>query len=62
MTFEEFFDLSVSVGVPPELIVHEGWAKFDKNGDDVLCVKDVPDTPGHLGSWIFNVVDNIANH
>jgi len=34
----------------------------DKNGDTILCVKDVPDTSGHLGPLVFNVVDNTANH
>jgi hypothetical protein len=39
-----------------------GWASYDKNGDTRLCVKDLPDSPGHLGTWVWNVVDNTSNH
>lgn len=64
MTYEAFRDLSITVGVPEELLGDEhraGWDAYDRNGDGSLCVKDLPDTPGHLGSWVFNVVDNTAN-
>jgi hypothetical protein len=33
---------------------------FDKNDDDLVCVKDLPDTPGSP-SFVRNVVDNTAN-
>lgn len=64
MSYEEFRDLSIAVGVPEELLGDEhraGWDVYDRNGDGSLCVKDLPDTAGHLGSWVFNVVDNTAN-
>ena len=66
MTIQEFRTESLSVGVPPEILGAEWEAGlrsgFDKNGDGSLCVQDVPDTKGHLGTWIFNVVDNTSNH
>ena len=66
MTRDEFIALSLSVGVPPELLGTPewvaGWVAYDRNHDDQLCVKDLPNTPGHLDSWIFNVVDNTSNH
>ena len=63
MTYTEFRNLSLSLGVPEELLgpEHEaGWNAFDKNNDGMLCVMDLPDTPGDLGGWIFNVIDNTA--
>lgn len=33
---------------------------IDKNGDQVLCIKQKPPTPGNLHGWIFNAVDNTA--
>jgi hypothetical protein len=33
---------------------------LDKNDDDLVCVKDLPDTPGSP-SYIRNVVDNTAS-
>ena len=41
-----------------------GWAAagdaIDKNDDNMICVKDLPDTPGTENGWIFNVIDNTA--
>ena len=34
--------------------------RLDKNDDDLVCVKDLPDTPGSP-SFVRNVVDNTAN-
>jgi hypothetical protein len=66
MTRDAFRALSLSVGVPADLLFtpewEAGWAGYDKNGDTRLCVKDLPDTPGHLGTWVWNVVDNTSNH
>lgn len=65
MTYQQFRDLSLSLGIPEELLGEEhaaGWAGYDRNDDGSLCVKDLPDTAGHLGSWVFNVVDNTSNH
>ena len=64
MTYPEFRQLSVDVGVPEEFLgaEHEAfWRKFDKNADGVLCVMDLPDTPGTAFGWVFNVIDNPAN-
>ena len=65
MTYPEFRQLSLDVGVPAELLGADhaaAWVATDRNGDGWLCIKDLKDTNGHLGSWIFNVVDNTANH
>ncbi len=65
MTFAEFRALSIGVGVPEEFLGAAWVAKmttFDKNGDGLVCIMDLPDTPGHLGAWVFNVVDNAAAH
>ena len=63
MTFAQFRALSVAVGVP-EVYLGEAWlakmTSFDKNGDGRVCVMDLPDTPGHYGAWVFNVIDNAA--
>ena len=32
---------------------------LDKDDDDLLCVKDLPDTPGSP-SYVRNIVDNTA--
>lgn len=66
MSIDAFRNVSLAVGVPPELL-GEDWeaglrARFDKNTDSMICVKDLPDTPGTLDGWIFNVVDNTSNH
>lgn len=63
MTFAEFRALSLDVGVPEEFLGEPWVAKmtfFDKNGDGRVCVMDLPDTPGHYGAWVFNVIDNAA--
>lgn len=49
-----------------ELINSDAWlaigAAFDKNSDGHLCIKQGPPTKGHLYGWVFNAVDNTANH
>ena len=63
MTYTQFRNLSLPVGVPAELLGPEhaaAWDDFDKNNDGRLCVKDLPDTPGTFFRWIFNVIDNTA--
>ena len=65
MSYPEFRQLSLDVGVPEELLgpEHETfWNALDRNDDGLACIKDLPDTSGHLGSWVFNAVDNTANH
>jgi hypothetical protein len=66
MSRDEFRTLSLSLGIPPELLFNPdweaGWDAYDKNADTYLCVGDVPNTPGHLDTWIFNVTDNTSNH
>jgi len=65
LTIEQFRTLSIRVGVPPEIVGAEWEAglrsAFDKNRDGRICVQDLPDTKGHLGTWIFNVTDNTSN-
>lgn len=63
MTYQQFRTLSLSVGVPESLLGAEHEAAvgaIDKNDDGMICVRDQPDTPGTLGGWIFNVIDNTA--
>ena len=63
MTYQQFRTLSLAVGVPESLLGAEHEATIgaiDKNDDGRICVRDQPDTPGTLGGWIFNVVDNTA--
>ena len=63
MTYQQFRALSISVGVPEPLLGAEHEAaigNIDKNDDGKICVRDQPDTPGTLGGWIFNVIDNTA--
>jgi hypothetical protein len=66
MSMEAFRTRSLGVGVPADILFtpewEAGWAFHDKNGDGNLCVMDLPDTPGTLFGWIFNVVDNTSNH
>ena len=38
-----------------------GGARFDKNGDGQLCLKQDPINSGHLWGWIWNAVDNTKN-
>lgn len=64
MTYAEFLALSRSVGVPEEFLGADHFATFqtfDKNHDGLVCIKDLPDTPGHLGAWVFNAIDNTAH-
>lgn len=65
MTIEGFRERSIEAGVPLDLLGPE-WeaglrARFDRNSDSNICVKDLPDTPGHLDTFVFNVVDNTSN-
>jgi hypothetical protein len=65
MTVAQFREVSLSVGIPPELLGPEWEAFFvrlDRNGDGLFCVQDKPDNAGHLDGWIFNGSDNTANH
>jgi hypothetical protein len=58
-----FRDLSRGLGVPEVLLgapLDAWWGETDKNGNDHLCVKDLPNTPG-LPVIVFNIVDDTAN-
>ena len=58
MTYAEFLALSRSVGCQ-EFLGADHFATFqtfDKNNDGLVCIKDLPDTPGHLGAWVFNAL------
>ena len=63
MTYAEFIALEISVGAPQEILdaVPAGLAAIDANDDGSVCVMDGPDTPGHLGAWLFNVIDNTSH-
>ena len=60
-TFEEALVLAHETGVPvPDEELLMVLAGVDRNQDEVLCFKDMPDTPG-LPSFFMNVVDNTAS-
>ena len=59
LTFEEALDLAHSTGVPlsdEQLLAL--FAVDDKNGDQNLCFKELPDTPKRSNA--VNIVDNAA--
>jgi hypothetical protein len=59
LTFEEALDLAHDTGVPlsdEELLAL--FAVVDKNGDQNLCFKGLPDTPKRSNA--VNIVDNTA--
>lgn len=59
MTIEDTLPL-VSEGSPnPVDVLLTSLQGIDKNDDDLVCVKDLPDTPGSP-SYVRNVVDNTA--
>lgn len=59
MTIEDTLPL-VSEGSPnPVEVLLAALQGIDKNDDDLVCVKDLPDTPGSP-SYVRNVVDNTA--
>jgi hypothetical protein len=63
MNLNEFIALELSLGLPPDLVpaYSAAWASLDRNGDGALCIKDVPDTPGHTGAIYYNAVDNTSH-
>lgn len=59
MTIQQTLVL-VSEGSPnSDDVLLAALEKYDKNDDDLVCVKDLPDTPGSP-SYVRNVVDNTA--
>lgn len=65
MTYLQFRQESLDAHVPEELLGADhlaGWMVLDKNDDMMACVMDLPDNPGTLDGWIFNLVDNTSNH
>lgn len=64
MNYPDFRDLSIELGVPEDLLGPDhlaAWNSFDRNDDGLACIKDLPDTSGHLGTWVFNAIDNTSN-
>lgn len=64
MSYSAFRALSIELGVPEDLLGPDhlaAWNGFDRNDDGLACIKDLPDTAGHLGSWVFNAIDNTSN-
>jgi hypothetical protein len=63
-TMEQFRELSRQLGVPEDLLatLPGWWPTYDRNLNDLLCVKDLPDTPGHSDTWAFNLIDDVSNH
>ena len=63
MTLQGFIDLEVSVGAPTDVV--EGLPGLldviDANNDGHVCILDVPDTRGHQGPVLFNIVDNTSH-
>jgi hypothetical protein len=61
MTIAQFTELTVGLGNPhPIEQIQAVLASLDANGDDVLCVLDLPNTPGNK-VYQFDVVDNTAS-
>jgi hypothetical protein len=63
MTYPEFRELMLELGVPEELLdaSHEAlFPTFDKNNDGLVCFMDLPDNAGTLNGWVFNAIDNTA--
>jgi hypothetical protein len=58
MTIETLPLVSEGSPNPPEVLL-EALQAIDKNEDELVCVKDLPDTPGSP-SYVRNVVDNTA--
>jgi hypothetical protein len=60
ITIDDLLPL-VSDGSPnsPEVLL-AALEGLDKNDDDLLCAKDMPDTPGSP-SYVRNTVDNTAS-
>ena len=58
LSLEQSADLVLANGFPgtSEQII-EGISRFDKNGDQQLCVQDFPNTKG-TPAYVFNFVDN----
>lgn len=48
--------------LPPQAVDYfTGYfASTDKNGDDLVCMKDLPDTPG-IPPFVTQLMDNVAN-
>ncbi len=60
LTFDELLVVAHETGVPAsdeELLAH--FASLDKNGDENLCLANLPDTPG-IPSYGVNLIDNTA--
>jgi hypothetical protein len=51
--------IALAPDVPVE-IIEAGFNFYNRNGDDRVCIKDLPDTPG-LPSVVVNMVDNNAS-
>lgn len=60
LTIEQILPLVAdgSPSTPEELLAV--LEALDRNGDELLCAKDLPDTPGSP-SYVRNVVDNTAS-
>ena len=61
MTLEQAIALGIELGAPltPEEI-EAILRTLDTNRDEILCVLDLPNTPG-IPPFAFNVIDNTAS-
>lgn len=61
MSLEDSLGLKMELGFPPDAVpFYEAlFADFDKNGNGLLCLKDLPDTPG-IAPWVFQLADDVA--
>jgi hypothetical protein len=62
MTTEQFRDLAIALGFPSSSLqeLQAELTALDKNGNDLVCVLDLPDTPGNK-SYQFDVIDDTAS-
>ena len=56
-TLQQLIELAPTV---PEEIIEAGFTFYNHNGDDKVCIADLPDTPG-IPSVAVNMIDNNAS-
>ncbi len=62
MTLEASIALKDTYGFPAEAVpFYAGlFASVDKNGNGLVCLKGLPDTPG-IAPWVFQLADDVSN-
>jgi hypothetical protein len=52
----------LALGFPPESVAPftAFFGSVDKNGNGLVCLKDLPDTPG-IAPWVTQLTDDVSN-